>query len=95
VATYELTAECVRNRAELTPAQRVRLRRAVERFVADLNAGQGFRPGLRVKRVVGMQGCWEMTWAPDGRAIFMYGGEVRPGEVHIVWLAVGTHDILP
>lgn len=48
-----------------------------------------------MKRVVGMKGCWEMTWAPDGRAIFMYGEEVRPGEPHVVWLALGTHDILP
>jgi len=24
----------------------------------------------------------------------MYGEEVRPGEKHIIWLAIGTHDIL-
>jgi hypothetical protein len=36
-----------------------------------------------------------MTWAGDGRAIFTYGAEVRPGERHIIWLAVGTHAILP
>ena len=34
-----------------------------------------------------------MTWAADG-AIFAYG-RGPPGETHVVWLAVGTHAILP
>jgi hypothetical protein len=42
-----------------------------------------------------MPGCFKMTWAGDGRAIFTYGPEVRPGERHVIWLAVGTHSILP
>jgi len=42
-----------------------------------------------------MPGCFEMTWEDDGRAIFTYGPEVRPGEAHIIWLAIGTHAILP
>ncbi|HCP62471.1 MAG TPA: hypothetical protein DIU14_08395 [Actinobacteria bacterium] len=54
-----------------------------------------FRPGLRVKGIQGMPGCFEMTWEDDGRAIFTYGPEVRPGEAHIIWLAIGTHAILP
>jgi hypothetical protein len=40
-----------------------------------------FPPGLRVKRVQGAEGVWEITFAPDGRATFAYGAEVRPGEV--------------
>ena len=92
--TYALTAECRRNADALSPEQRTRFRAALGRFVEDLRAGQ-FRPGLRVKRVVGMERCWEMTWAPDGRAIFMYGDEIRPGDAHVIWLAIGTHDILP
>jgi hypothetical protein len=39
---------------------------------------------LRVKRVQGHPGVWEMTWAPDGRATFEYGAEVRPGEAHVI-----------
>jgi len=35
-----------------------------------------------------------MTWAPDGRALFRYGDPVREGEPHVVWLRIGTHDIL-
>lgn len=34
-----------------------------------------------------------MTWASDGRAIFHYGDEIHPGEPHIIWLRIGTHDI--
>ena len=35
-----------------------------------------------------------MTWAPDVRATFEYGAEVREGEAHIVWRRIGTHDIV-
>jgi hypothetical protein len=36
----------------------------------------------------------ELTWAPDGRAVFSYGASIREGEPHIVWHAVGTHEVL-
>ena len=42
-----------------------------------------------------MPGCFEMTWEANGRAIFTYGAEVRAGEPHVIWLAVGTHAVLP
>jgi hypothetical protein len=32
--------------------------------------------------------------APDGRATFSYGEEMRPGEPHVIWRRVGTHDVL-
>jgi hypothetical protein len=68
--------------------------KAVAQFIADLaDGGQGFHPRLRVKRVQGHPGVWEMTWAPDGRATFEYGGEIQPGEAHIVWRRVGTHSV--
>ena len=37
---------------------------------------------------------WEMTWAPDGRAVFRIGDSIRPGDPHIVWERIGGHDIL-
>jgi len=95
VPTFERTEECVRNYRSLSKTQQAQFTRALQRFVDDMKAGRRFRAGLRVKRVVGMEGCWEMTWAPDGRAIFMYGAEIRQGEPHIVWLAIGTHSIFP
>ena len=64
------------------------------KFVADLQRGQGFRQGLRVKGVRGALGMFELTWANDGRATFSYGESRREGEAHIVWHRVGTHDVL-
>jgi len=76
----------------LTPAQQAAFLVAVTQFVEDLRAGQ-FRNGLRVKGVQGAPGVFEMTWAPDGRATFEYGDEVQPGQTHIIWRRVGSHDI--
>jgi hypothetical protein len=64
---------------------------AMEKFVHDLRHG-GFRAGLRVKRVRGRPGVWEMTWASDGRATFSYGRSVYNEEPHIIWRRIGTHD---
>jgi hypothetical protein len=68
--------------------------RMLPTFIEALRAGpSAFPPGLRVKRVQGTQGIWEITFAEDGRATFAYGAEVRPGEVHVIWRRVGTHDV--
>ena len=80
--------------ARLSPDGQRAFLRAREAFVADLRAGTGFRPGLRVKGVRGHDGVFEMTWAPDGRATFAYGKSVRQGQPHIIWRRVGTHAIL-
>jgi hypothetical protein len=79
---------------ELSAGEQYRFRQAVERFIADLKRGKGFRPGLRVRGVQGASGIYEMTWAPDGRATFHYGDPIREGEPHLVWRRVGTHAIL-
>lgn len=64
-------------------------------FIAALRATPPlFPPGLRVKRVQGTSGVWEVTFAADGRATFAYGGEVHSGEPHVIWRRVGTHDVL-
>jgi hypothetical protein len=67
--TCEATERFWREYRRLTVEQRAAFKRAVEHFVADLEDAQ-FRAGLRVKGIVGMPGCFEMTSAPDGRAIF-------------------------
>jgi mRNA-degrading endonuclease YafQ of YafQ-DinJ toxin-antitoxin module len=78
----------------LTPKQQRAFREAVAIFIADLAQGeQSFNPRLRIKRMQGHPGVWEMSWAPDGRATFEYGNEVHPGEAHIIWRRVGTHSI--
>ncbi len=53
-----------------------------------------FPPTLRIKRVQGTTGIWEISFAPDGRATFEYGAEVRSGEQHVLWRRIGRHDVL-
>ncbi len=91
--TYARKPAFGRDFVKLTDQQQRRFLTAVAAMVADLKAGRAFRPGLRVKSVQGWLGVWEMTWAPDGRATFEYGRERRPGEPHVIWRRVGTHDI--
>ena len=52
-----------------------------------------FDPALRVKRLQGHQGVWELTWAPDGRATFAYGAEVRRAR-RMIWRRIGDHSIV-
>ena len=90
--TFEPLPRFLRDYSRLTEGQKqawVRMRR---RFVAGLQVGR-LDPALRVKRVQGHPGVWEISWAPDGRATFHYGDEVRPGEPHVVWRRIGTHDV--
>jgi hypothetical protein len=78
----------------LTPEQQRRFLEAMRQFRSDLRSGPAaIRPSLRVKRLTAHPGLWEMTWAPDGRATFEYGDEVVPGQPHVIWRRVGTHDI--
>lgn len=84
----------LREFAALSTGKRARFLDAMRKMVLDLKAGPGFRPGLRVKAIQGHAGIFEMTWAPDGRATFEFGPEVRPGNPHIIWRRIGGHDIL-
>ena len=90
--TFEPLARFLRDYARLTDAQVQTWIRARGRFVAGLQAGL-LDPALRVKRVQGHRGVREITWAPDGRATFHYGEQIRPGDPHVVWRRIGTHEI--
>jgi hypothetical protein len=93
VPTFATTPRFRRDYEKLTPAQRERFRKIViTEFVPDADAGQ-FRPGLRVKRVQGAAGVYEMTWAPDGRATWQYGPEQRDGAPHVIWRRADAHAI--
>jgi hypothetical protein len=78
---------------KLTKDQQDHFRVAVAKFVDDLRRGQRFQAGLRVKLVRGTGGIWEMTWAKDGRATWQYGDGVEPGEAHVIWRRIGSHEI--
>jgi hypothetical protein len=92
VPTYQARPRFLRDYKNLTPEQAAAWEKALDSFIECLRQGR-FEPGLRVKRVQGYPGVWEMSWAPDGRATFEYGQEQRPGESHIVWRRIGTHNI--
>jgi hypothetical protein len=94
VPTYERLARFNRDYERLTAEERRAFKAAVKKFVADLQGGQGFRKGLRVKGVQGSPGVYELTWADNGRATFSYGESIRENEPHVVWRRVGTHDVI-
>lgn len=90
--THEEAAGFLRDYRRLDADSRRLVQLAIAAFVADLRVGT-FRPSLRVKRVQSWPGVWELSWATDGRATFSYGPEVLPGEAHIIWRRVGSHDL--
>ena len=91
--TYEADPRFWRDWERLTEAQRALFLAAVRQMRDDLRAHRQLHPSLRVKGFQGQRGIFEMTWADDGRAMFRYGTSPHPGDVHIIWLRVGTHDI--
>jgi hypothetical protein len=92
VPTYQPRPRFLRDFKNLTAAQVAAWQKALDAFIECLRRGT-FDPNLRVKRVQAYPGVWEMTWAADGRATFEYGQEIRPGEPHIIWRRIGTHDV--
>jgi hypothetical protein len=92
--TRSVLASFFRDWQGLTPQQRQQFLAMLRRFISDLSSPKpAFHPRLRVKRMQGHPGIWEMSWAPDGRATFEYGDEVHPGQPHIIWRRIGTHSI--
>ena len=92
--TYQKLPRFLKDYAQLSKEEKRRFKEAVKKFIEDLNRGEGFRPGLRVKGIEGAPGIFEMTWAPDGRATFHYGRSRSGGEPHVVWRRIGTHVVL-
>ena len=89
-----------RSYKRLSHAQQALFETALQAFIAallEMEAGSAhtFPDKLRIKKIQGLEGCWEMTWAPNGRAIFSWGTEQMPGKRHVVWVDIGSHDILP
>ena len=91
--TYEADQEFLRDWRQLTPAQQQRFKMAVRKLVEDLKAKRPPRRGLGIERFEGRQDIFEFHWAPNGRALFTYGTSPHPGDIHIIWLRIGTHDI--
>jgi hypothetical protein len=93
--TYEAQGRFERDLRRLTRAQRKQFDATRKRLVAGLEQRPPrLEPALRIKRVQGHEGVWELSWAPDGRATFAYGPEVLAGMPHVIWRRIGDHSIL-
>ena len=90
--TYAYTTQFLREFDKLTVREQALFLVAVRKLVANLRVGR-LRAGLRVKPVQGQPGRWEMTWTPDGRAIFIYGPKQMRGQRHVIWERIGGHEI--
>lgn len=92
--TYQWLPRFRKDLAALSPEQRAAFTDAVEQFVAALRQGRGrFPKALRVHRIDGTDDVWSLSWAGDGRATFAFGESLKPGEAHVIWRRVGSHDI--
>lgn len=91
--TYEKTTTFEAQYKRLTAAEQKLFMKAVAKVNEDLRLRKGFRKSLRVKAFRGEPGFFELTWAPDGRALFSFGPEVIEGEPHVVWHEIGGHEI--
>ena len=92
--TFSVAARAAREDAWLSREDRRRFNTTRKAFVEALKADPAaLPPRLRIKRVQGHDGVWEITWAADGRATFEYGAEQVPGQPHVCWRRIGDHSI--
>ncbi len=91
--TYEVTKQFLRDYKKLNKSYVEDWKEARKRFVKSLKSKR-MDPRLRVKRVQGAPGIWEMSFAGDGRVTFQYGEEIKKGETHVVLRRIGKHKVL-
>jgi hypothetical protein len=75
--TFVAVAEFWADWRRLRPEQQRAFLRARDLFVRGLT-DRAFHPSLRVKGYRSAPGWYEMTWAPDGRALADVGGGLTP-----------------
>lgn len=93
--TFEALARFNREFHRLSPEMRHAFLAMLPLFITALRESPpAFSPALRVHRVQGHSGIWEVTFAPDGRATFEYATAVLVDEPHVIWRRIGTHAIL-
>ncbi|MGI9016716.1 MAG: hypothetical protein ACR2HR_06370 [Euzebya sp.] len=100
---YEVTASARADIRRLSHSDREAFKAAAKTFSAAadrvvIEHDSGWPVALRVKRVPGSKGVWEMTWpfsGPDGRATWEWTTVEVDGTAHpaIRWRRVGDHRI--
>lgn len=91
--TYFRPDRFIRDYAALSDDAKERFKLAVAKFVEDLKRDGTVRPSLGIKPLRSAPGIFEFHFDGDGRATFSYGDSKTPGDVHVNWRRVGTHDI--
>jgi hypothetical protein len=93
VPTHEETERFTNEYKRLRADRQALFNRARRDWVAALKAHRPAPARLGIRRFLSIEGMYEFHFAPDGRALFRYGPERKPGEVHIIWERIGGHDI--
>lgn len=96
MTTYECTPGFLREYGRLDRSQQAQFKAAAKVLAADLNDNRPPSRRLRVRKFNRTRGGadWrELTWAPNGRAFFLYGEPVKAGHQHVVWLRIGKHAV--
>lgn len=91
--THEETERFHSELKRLRADKRALFDQARKEWVAALKAHRTPPARLGIRRFLSIEGMYEFHFAPDGRALFRYGPEQKPGEVHIIWERIGEHDI--
>lgn len=94
--TYAASKAARRAYDKLPSAQQDAFDRAVDRLVEGLDQSPpSYHPSLRLKRhQASGPGVYELSFGDGGRALFRRGEEIRSGDPHIEWLAIGDHKIV-
>jgi mRNA-degrading endonuclease YafQ of YafQ-DinJ toxin-antitoxin module len=93
VPTYDKTNRFLHDFENLTHEEAGRFLEVLDDFVEAIREGPPYPGNLRMKKVQGWKGVWEMSFANDGRATFEFGEQIHAGEAHIVWRRIGGHEI--
>jgi hypothetical protein len=92
--TFERLPRYKREYQHLSPDKQEAFKVAVLQWADDLKNHRVQPNDPRVEGIKGARGIFEFRWATDGRATFEWGQEQIPGEAHVVWRRVGTHEVL-
>ncbi|HEU5370163.1 MAG TPA: hypothetical protein VFU69_16950 [Ktedonobacterales bacterium] len=91
--TYEETKRFNSEYNRLSADKRALFNQARKEWVIALKAHQPPPARLGIRRFLSIEGMYEFHFAPNGRALFRYGPERKPGEVHVIWERIGGHAI--
>ena len=95
--THEETADFLREFDQLSEIEQRQFLDAVSDFVQLLKTGtllSQMPKHIGLRRFHSRSGdLWEFRWGVDRRALLRYGISPIAGDIHIIWVSIGTHAI--